>query len=148
MSKQKVETKIDETLKSIPEKLSIEDMPLETYSDYIRYNREARVMNKKLKLCRYPIKPCPIELHPMEKIVFGRVDQPENMCQVKFSNDMIDFEQKLYPGKEYMLPRCVVDFISSRGTDKWKWKTLPDGSRETYKVGKIPRFALRTVYAD
>lgn len=148
MRKAKEEIKIEQVLNSVPEKLPIEDMPLNTYSDYIRYNREASAMNKKLRLRRYPIKPCPIELHPMETIIFGRVDQPENMAQVKLSNSLIDFEQKLYPGKEYTLPRCVVDFISSRGTDKWDWKTHPDGSRETYKTGKISRFALRTVYKD
>ena len=139
---------IEEVMEKVPEKLAIDDMPLNSYSDYIRYNREARAMNKKLRIARYPIKPCPIDLHPKEKIVFGRVDQPENMCQVKLSNDLIDFEAKLYPGKEYELPRCVVEFISSRGTDKWEWKTHPDGSKETYKVGKIPRFALRTVYGN
>ena len=82
------------------ENVSIEDMPLENISDYIRYNREARKLNKKLKICRYEIKPCPVELHPTEKIVFNRKDQPTNKITVTLSNDMIDFKKELIWGKE------------------------------------------------
>ena len=53
--------KIDKIMEEAPkeEKVAIEDMPLNSLTDYIRYNREARKLNKQLKICRYPIKPCP-----------------------------------------------------------------------------------------
>jgi hypothetical protein len=125
--------------------VAIEDMPLETLADYMRYNEAARKMNKKLRLNRYPIKQCPVELHPTDRIEFGRNDQPNNALSVYLSNDMIEFKMKLYPGKTYDLPRCVVDHIASKGLPVWKWFDNPDGSKETRIASKTPRFAMRTV---
>ena len=139
---------MDEALASVPSALPIDEMPLNSLEDYMAYNVEARKLNKKLKMCRYPIKQCPIELHPKERIVFGRVDQPTNYAPVYLSNVLIEFKQKLYPGKTYDLPRCVIDFIASKGTAVWKWFDNPDGSKETRMSHKTPRFALRTVYQD
>jgi len=141
---------VDKILEEAPkkEKLPIEDMPLETLTDYVRYNREARAINKKLGVLRYPAKPCPIELHPKEKIVFNRKDQPTNPLPVRLSNDIIDFQQTLIPGKTYELPRCVVEYLAKKGTPNWDWVDHPDGSRETKKVSMNPRFALRTIYED
>ena len=142
--------KIDKIMKEAPktEKVAIEDMPLENLTDYIRYNREARQLNKKLKICRYPAKPCPVELHPMETIVFNRKDQPTNPLPVMLSNDMIDFKMTLIPGNTYELPRCVVAYLASKGTPNWGWFDNADGSRETRKTSIDPRFALRTIYED
>jgi len=142
--------KIDKIIEAAPkeEKLAIEDMPLETLTDYIRYNREARKQNHKLKICRYPIKPCPIELHPTEKIVFNRKDQPTNPLPVMLSNDMIDFNMTLIPGKTYDLPRCIVAYLAKKGTPNWQWYDNADGSRETRVASMDPRFALRTIYED
>jgi len=142
--------KIDKIIEAAPkeEKLAIEDMPLENLTDYIRYNREARKLNKQLKICRYPIKPCPIELHPTEKIVFSRKDQPTNPLPGMLSNDMIDFKMTLIPGKTYDLPRCIVAYLAKKGTPIWKWYENSDGSRETRVASMDPRFALRTIYED
>lgn len=129
-----------------PEETDIDDMPLNSLGDYMRYNAKARALNKKLKICRYPIKPCPVELHPTDTIVFGRNDQPDNVLPVYLSNDMIDFKMKLYPGKTYDLPRCVIDYLASKGTPIWKWFTNPDGSKETRVSHSSPRFAIRNVY--
>ena len=152
MAKQNLEqpAKMDEIMKEAPkeEKVAIEDMPLETLTDYIRYNREARALNKKLKICRYPAKQCPIELHPKETIVFNRKDQPTNPLPVYLSNDIIEFKQTLIPGKTYELPRCVVSYLASKGTSNWAWFNNPDGSRETRRASMDPRFALRTIYKD
>lgn len=128
--------------------LPIEEMPLNSYEDYQAYNLEARKLNKKLKMCRYPIKQCPVELHPHERIVFNRNDQPTNPIKVHLSNDKIHFDKKLYPGQTYDLPRVVVDYLSKKGTSKWDWFDNADGSRETRVSQMIPRFALRTVYQD
>jgi len=130
----------------VEEKLAINDMPLNSLGDYIRYNTEARKLNKKLRVCRYPIKPCPIELHPTEKIIFGRNDQPSNPLPVFLSNHLIDFKMTLEPGKTYDLPRCVIEYISSKGTSRWKWFEKADGSKETRVSFKEPRFSLRTIY--
>ena len=142
--------KIEKIIAAAPkvEKLSIEDMPLENISDYVRYNREARKLNKELKICRYEIKPCPVELHPTEKIVFNRKDQPTNKITVTLSNDMIDFKKELIPGKTYDLPRCIVSYLSKKGTPIWRWFDNPDGSKETRISSIDPRFALRTIYED
>lgn len=136
-----------------PEEVNIEDMPLNTLGDYVRYNRKAREMNKKLKILRYPIKQCPTELHPMERVVFGRNDQPTNPLPVFLSNDLIHFDRtkprdRLIPGQTYDLPRCIVDYLSKKGTPIWKWYDNPDGSRETRKASVTPRFSLRTIYKD
>jgi hypothetical protein len=132
----------------VEQEIRIEDMPLTSLGDYLRYNKEARRMNKKLRILRYPIKQCPAELHPMERIVFGRNDQPNNPLPVYLSNEMIEFSIKLYPGRTYDLPRCVVEYLATKGTPIWAWFDNPDGSRETRKTATNPRFAIRTIYKD
>lgn len=140
---------IEESLKqATPEKLAIEDMPLNSIRDYRLYNEEARRINKKLKVLRYPIKQCPVELHPKQRVVFGRNDQPSNPLPVYLSNHLIHFDEKLIPGKAYDLPECVINHLAEKGNPVWKWFTLPDGSRETRISHKDPRFSLRTVYKD
>lgn len=130
------------------EEVDIDQMPLNSLGDYMRYNKKATALNKKLKICRYPIKQCPVELHPHERIQFGRNDQPDNFLPVFLSNDMIHYENKLYPGKIYDIPRCVVEYLSKKGNPIWKWFTLSDGSKETRIDSYTPRFALRTIYKD
>jgi len=147
--------KIDKIIKEAPkeEKAAIDQMPLDSLSDYIRYNREARKLNKQLKICRYPAKPCPVELHPTEKVVFNRKDQPTNPLPVFLSNDMIHFDRtkpkdQLVPGKTYDLPRCIIAYLSKKGNPNWQWFDNADGSRETRVASMDPRFALRTIYED
>ena len=141
---------IDEPIKKAikEEKVDINDMPLATLADYMRYNTEARKLNKKLKLNRYPIKPCPIELHPKEKVIVTSNEQPNNSVKVCLSNDMIDFKIELMPGKEYSLPRCVVDYIAEKGTPRYATKGNPDGTVTTYITHVEPRFSIRTIYKD
>jgi len=146
----KEETPIDTIMAKATavEPLSIEEMPLESLGDYMRYNAEARKLNKKLRICRHQIKQCPIELHPTERIIFGRKDQPSNPLPVYLSNEMIEYKEKLIPGKTYDLPRCVVEYLAEKGTSIWGWFDNPDGSKETRVANKEPRFALRTIYKD
>jgi len=155
MIKEKVtknENKMDEALlKAKAEENqyeNIEDMPLNCLDDYIKYNERARALNKKLKVARYQIKPCPVELHPTERIVFGRNDQKENALPVYLSDSMIDFKMTLYPGKTYELPRYIIEYLSKKGTPIWKWYENPDGSKETRISHFNPRFAIRTIYKD
>lgn|SRR3990167_8340162 len=153
MRKKKVKEEVSEgmnmdKLLEQPAKLSIEEMPLITLGDYVRYNEEARRLNKKLKLCRYPIKVPPTELHPTERVQFQRNDQPNNPLSVYKSDDMIDFKMKLVPGNVYDLPRYIVDYLMEKGYPVWKWFTNPDGSKETRISHKVPRFSLRTIYRD
>jgi len=128
--------------------LPIDEMPLTSLREYRLYNEAASKANKKLKLCRYPLKPAPEELHPKERIIFGRNDQPSNPLPVFLSNSLIHYDETLVPGKEYMIPQCVVSYLSQKGTPIWQWFDKPDGSRETGISHKEPRFALRTVYAE
>ncbi len=137
---------MEKTLSEVPEKLPIEDMPLTSLREYRLYNEAARAANKKLRICRYPIKPCPVELHPKQRIVFGRNDQPSNPLPVYVSNDIIHYDETLVPGKTYDLPVYIITYLSEKGTPVWKWFDLPDGSKETRVDHKVPRFALRTVY--
>lgn len=130
------------------EKVEIEDMPLNTIRDYRLYNEAARAANKKLRICRYPIKPCPVELHPKQRIQFGRVDQPSNPLPVFVSDDKIHYKETLIPGKTYDLPVYIVDYLSKKGTPIWKWFDLPNGERETRVASTTPRFALRTIYDE
>lgn len=118
-------------------------MPLETLADYVRYNEKARSINKRLRVCRYPVKQCPVELHPHQRIIFQRKDQPKNPLPVYLSDEMIEFKMTLYPGKAYDLPLYVIDYLAEKGTPIWERKELPDGSYETFKVATDPRFALR-----
>lgn len=130
------------------EKLAIEDMPLETLRDYRLYNEEARKLNKKLRICRYPIKQCPVELHPKQRIKFGNNDKSMNPVAVMLSNHLIHFDEKLTPGKIYDLPECIIHYLSNKGYPVWDWVTLKDGSRETRETNKVPRFSLTTVYQE
>lgn len=140
----KVEKQSEEI--KVKEEVSIDQMPLETFEDYKEYNKRARQINKKLGILRYPIRQCPIELHPTQRIVFSRNDQPENPLPVHVSNHLIHFEKTLIPGQTYDLPHCVIEHLASLGYPAWKWRERADGSRETFVSGRNPRFSLRTVY--
>lgn len=130
------------------DKLPIEDMPLQTVRDYRLYNEEARKLNKKLRICRYPIKQCPVELHPKQRIKFSNNDQSMNPVPVFLSNHLIHYDEKLIPGRVYDLPECIIHYLSEKGYPIWNWVNLPDGSKETRMIGKKPRFSLTTVYQD
>ena len=108
----------------------------------------ARKENKLLGLCKYPCKPCPVELHPKERILFGRKDQPLNALPVYLSNHLIDYKETLFPGKTYDLPRVIINHLAERGVPVWEWFTNPDGSKETRISHKDPRFTLRTIYQE
>lgn len=139
---------MDETIKKVEEqKLPLEEWPLNTLRDYRLYNEEARKQNKKLRMCRYPIKPCPVELHPKQRIIFRRNDQPSNPLKVFVSNDIIHFDEKLIPGRTYDLPEYIIHYLSEKGNPVWKWYENKDGSKETRISHKEPRFSLNTVYA-
>lgn len=129
-------------------KVAIEDMPLESLRDYRLYNEQARLMNKKLRICRYPIKQCPIELHPKQRVRFSNNDKSMHPVPVFVSNHLIHFDQKLTPGEIYDLPQCIVHYLSEKGYPVWNWVTLKDGSKETRQVANTPRFGLTTVYQE
>ncbi len=147
MAKTETKTGMD---KAMDERPAIEDMPLESLRDYRLYNEEAARLNKKLgvKPARYPYKQCPEELHPKQRIVFGRNDGNNNPQPVYLSNQLIEFKRTLVPGQTYDLPVCVVNYLSEKGYPVWKWRTLANGEQETYMSHKTPRFSLRTVYAE
>jgi len=138
---------IDSAIENTP-KDELEDMPINSLKEYLAYNKRARALNHKLRMCRYPIKQCPEELHPKQRIVFNRVDQPKNPLPVFLSNEYIHYEKKLIPGKTYDLPHCVVDHLQSKGLPVWKWFDNPDGSKETRISHYEPRFALRSVFSE
>lgn len=140
--------RLDQTLEeSQVERLPIEDMPLESLEDYLAYNAEARKLNKKLKLCRYPIQQCPEELHRKVRVIIQRSDGHSNLSEIPvlLSNEKIHFSERLKCGKEYDLPECVVDFLSEKGYPVWDWVTKSDGSKETRQVNMNPRFSIRTI---
>ena len=142
-----MEKELTHAAAAVKEDVPIDEMPLTTLREYRLYNEAARAANKRLRICRYPIKPCPIDLHPKQKIVFGRVDQPSNPLKVYISNDIIHFDQTLIPGQMYELPTYIVSYLSEKGTPVWKWRDGRDGVKETFLSHKEPRFALRTIYA-
>lgn len=138
---------LDKTLESV-EKPSIDDMPLTCLRDYRLYNEAARKENKRLGVCRYKIKPCPVELHPKQTVKFMRNDQPANPLKVFKSDDIIHFEQTLVPGKTYELPEYIVHYLSDKGNPIWKWYDLPNGERETGISHYVPRFSLTLAYSE
>jgi hypothetical protein len=123
-------------------------MPLETLRDYRLYNEEARKLNKKLKICRYPIKQCPVDLHPKIRVKFGNNDQSLHPVKVFLSNHLIHFDMSILPGKTYDLPECVVSYLSEKGYPVWGWVEGKDGAKETKMIGKRPRFSLTTVFQE
>ena len=144
---QKQPDAIGEVIKSaVEDKGPLEDWPLETLRDYRLYNEEARKLNKKLRLCRYPIKQCPVELHPKQRVKFDTTDGTRNPVSVLLSNHLIHYEEVLSPGKVYDLPECIVAHLADKGNPIWAWVNLADGSKETRQVDKKPRFSLTTVY--
>lgn len=145
---QRTEEEVDKSVLVEGQKVDIEDMPLNSLRDYRLYNDEARKLNKKHKKCIYPIKQCPVELHPKQRVKFGNNDQSLHPVPVYVSNHLIHFYQKLTPGKVYDLPECIVHYLSEKGYPVWDWVNLPDGSKETRQTGKRPRFSLTTVYQD
>lgn len=148
MEKDTMTAFLSPALQKKAEDVEIEDMPLNTIRDYRLYNEKARAMNKKLRICRYPIKPCPVELHPKVRVVFQRSDQPSNPLPVYKSDDKIHFDMKLYPGQTYDLPEYIFNYLQEKGYPIYKTITKPDGSTDTVLDHYAPRFALRTVYAE
>jgi len=128
--------------------LSIDEMPLDTYQDYKEYNKKARGLNKKAKALLYPCKPCPIELHPKQKIRFARKDQPSNPLKVLLQTDMIDYNETLVPGRVYDLPNTIIKFLNDKGVPIWKWVDKANGEKETTISHYEPRFALQGVFND
>src|SRR5258708_1097756 len=117
--------------KAEEEKLPIEDMPLETIRDYRLYNEEARKLNKKLRICRYPIKQGPEELDTKQRIKFANNEQSMNPVPIFVSNHLIHYDEKFIPGQIYDVPECIVHYLSEKGYPVWEWVTLKDGSKET-----------------
>ena len=130
------------------QEVDINDLPLKTLGDYSRYNSRARAANKRLKVLRHPIKQCPEELHPKQRIVLTRVDGSQNPLPVYVSNALIHYDHKMVPGTPYDVPLCIVDYLSQKATPIWKRVTLKDGSQDTVKSGEHPRFAIRTLYSE
>jgi hypothetical protein len=154
MTKSKKE---NEVMDQEMQKVAIEDMPLNSLRDYRLYNEEAAKLNKIAKArygraqgfqAPYPYKQCPEELHPTERVMFGRVDQPSNALPVHISNNIIHFQKTLVPGQVYDLPQYVVSYLQSKGNPIYKWHTKEDGSSETYVSEYKPRFAIRTIYQE
>ncbi len=140
---------MESSLKQAEEvKVPIEDMPLNTLRDYRLYNEEARKLNKKLRICRYPIKQCPVDLHPKQRIKFGNNDKSTNPVPIFKSDHLIHYDETFIPGKVYDVPECIVHYLSEKGYPVWDWVNLADGSRETREVGKSNRFSLTTVYQE
>jgi hypothetical protein len=144
---QRNDDKIGEVITSTEaEKLPLEEWPLESLRDYRLYNEEARKMNKKLRLCRYPIKQCPVELHPHQRVRIDTTNNCRNPIPVFVSNHLIHYDEKLIPGKVYDIPECILSYLSEKGNPIWGWVSLADGSKETRQIDKKPRFSLTTVY--
>ena len=149
VAQKEYENTIDDVINSSSaEKLPIEEMPLETLRDYRLYNEEARKINKKLRLNRYPIKQCPVELHPMQRIKFANNDKSMNPVPIFVSNHLIHYDEKFYPGRTYDVPECIIRYLAEKGYPVWDWVTLADGSRETQMTGKAPRFSITSVYQE
>ena len=147
MARAKKKDIFEDAVNSLPSN-DMADMPLTTYGEYQAYNTRARALNKDLGLCRYPCQQCPEELHPTQRVIFNRKDQPMNPIKVYLSNDKIHYERELVPGQRYDLPHCVIEHLSERGTAVWDWVDLPDGSKVTKKVSVDPRFNLRSVFSE
>ncbi len=147
MAKNK-ENIMDEALKTATDQVNIEDMPLESIRDYRKYNAEARRLNKKLRECKYPIKQCPEELHPKQRVIVQNNQQPNNPIKVFLSNELIHFDKTLKPGQPYDLPECVIHHLGELGNPVWQYKNLADGSKETFYDHKTPRFSIRTVFSE
>lgn len=154
MARPKKKTKEDTLLEEVKQnkkdlmEVPIEEMPLNTIGDYVRYNERCRALNKRLGLCRYKVKQCPLELHPKQRVIFNRRDQPKNPLPVYLEDEMIYYKEKLIPGRTYDLPLNVIDHLASKGNPIWDWVEKPNGEKETKKVATDPRFALRTVYSE
>ena len=144
MARKRIERHLSE---AEDEKGPLDDMPLESLADYQEYNREARKLNKKLRICRYHVKQCPFELHPKERVVLGRVDGQSNAnpVPVLLVNEDIDYNETLVCGTPYDLPHMVVDHLEQKGYPIWDWVEKSDGSKETKIVGTNPRFTLKRV---
>lgn len=126
--------------------IAIEDMPLNSLRDYRLYNERARAMNKKLRKNAYPIKQCPVDLHPKKRIHFTRNDGSTMPVPVYKSDHIIHYDEKWYPGQVYDVPEYICDYMHKKGYPIWGWVDLRDGGRETRKVNKTPRFSINTVY--
>jgi hypothetical protein len=145
---QELEVKtFDQVMNTAPTEVPIDEMPLESLRDYRLYNERAVKENKRLRSNKYPIKQCPIELHPKQRVRVANNNDTLHPIPVYLSNHLIHFDEKLTPGKEYDLPECIVAYLSDKGNPEWAWVNIgPNGEKETRMIGKKPRFSITTVY--
>lgn len=129
--------------------VKLEDMPLNSLADYIAYNKKAREMSRKCRVKgkppKYPVKQCPVELHPTERVIFMRNDQAENDLPVTLYDAEIDYKRTLKPGETYDLPIKIVDYLVKKGTNMTRLRKNPDGTETPTTTGFEPRFSFRTV---
>lgn len=128
--------------------IAIEDMPLTCLREYRLYNEAARKANKKARKVIHQIRPCPVELHPKQRIIFNRKDQPTNSLAVYKSDSVIDFKMTLHPGQVYDLPEYIIHYLAEKANPIWGWVELGNGERETRVVNKDHRFQLRQIYQE
>lgn len=126
----------------VRDQIDLSTLPLETVDDYRNYNTEARKQKK-------PIKFCPPELYPMQKVKFRRVDnQKGSTTKIRFRSGkyLLDFKEEIPDGAELYLPTPVIDYINTRQVDKFKQIKHPDGSFETVFSHSEPRFTCQPIY--
>ncbi len=117
-------------------------LPLKTLEDYKAFNEKARSMGM-------PVKPAPDDLHEHIKVKFLRRDGMTHPVSLKFRNEFIDFEKKVYHGKVYELPKLVVKQYQELGIPKYRQhKNAVTGESETVFSHKDPRFAFQIVLDD
>lgn len=137
-------------VKAVQEPIELEDMPLTTLREYKAYNEAARKENKRLGkrggICVHPIKQCPVELHPKQRVILTNIKQPKNEIPVHLSNHLIHFDEKLTPNKEYDLPVVVVNYLAEKATPIRERLDNPDGTIDVRITGQEHRFSIRTVY--
>lgn len=135
---------IEEIIEKLP-KDELADMPLTSLEEHRAYNAKARSFNKKLGICRYKVKQCPLGLHPKDRVTVQNIQQPKNPVKGFLYNEDIDFDQMLQPGKEYDLPKILIDHMAGKGTDHWEWIENPDGSKQTKVTRKNLSYSIRTI---
>lgn len=114
----------------------IQDLPLDTYEDYVRYNECVRRRRKRTRKVDLPYKYAPHEVVHMTKVRLTRTKHRGNPININLrcTKNWVKMESPLEgykDGEEVMIPTCFVDRINEMAEPKYKQIKYPDGSSST-----------------
>ena len=107
----------------------LEEMPLDTYEDYLKHNEKVREYRLKTRKPVGKIKYCPLEKLKLRKCKITRTSNRgvDIDINLKLSKEAIWFKGKFKDGEEVLLPDAIINKINSLSVPIYKQVKTKDG---------------------